>query len=243
MTDNDTTRKHSYTIPCSSTFRDSVSDLARRRGVNVADLARSVTLVVPTKAIAGYPDPGEPEAGDRETVILKSGAAKGRPWRRKPRLQVRMSPGYDVLIIRRALALALAMDRGELRVDVGDTRPAPPVPAPPPPPPPPAPPPPPPPPPVPTVDPARLQEITDELERLQTIVSVLTFEPLPDGVQTRDDALHVLGLPPGRVPDRQTLRARYRMLATIHHPDGRYGNHRRMSQLNEAMDVLRRMSY
>jgi hypothetical protein len=28
------------------------------------------------------------------------------------------------------------------------------------------------------------------------------------------------------------------MLATIHHPDGPHGSHRRMSQLNAAMEVL-----
>ena len=53
---------------------------------------------------------------DRETVILKSGTAKGRPWRRKPRLQVRMAPGFEVEFMRRALAIALALDQGETRV-------------------------------------------------------------------------------------------------------------------------------
>jgi hypothetical protein len=43
-------RKHSYTIPCSSALRDAVSDLAARRGVNVADLVRSVVLMVPPLA-------------------------------------------------------------------------------------------------------------------------------------------------------------------------------------------------
>ena len=38
---NEKTYKVSYTVPCSSAFRDAVTDLARRRQSNVADLARS----------------------------------------------------------------------------------------------------------------------------------------------------------------------------------------------------------
>ena len=82
--------KNSYTIPCSSGFRDRVQALANVRDVNVGDLARSVMLVVPAEAIAATADPGEPAANDRETVVLKSGRGAGKPWRRKPRLQVRL---------------------------------------------------------------------------------------------------------------------------------------------------------
>ena len=82
-------RKHSYVIPCSSDFRDAVQALADRREVNVGDIARSVMLIISHDTIAACPDPGEPGANDRETVILKSGPNKGKPWRRKPRLQAR----------------------------------------------------------------------------------------------------------------------------------------------------------
>ena len=44
--------KKSYTIPCSSGFRDRVQALANVGDVNVGDLARSVMLVVPAEAIA-----------------------------------------------------------------------------------------------------------------------------------------------------------------------------------------------
>ena len=216
--------KRSYTVPCSSDFRDAVSVLARRRGGNVADLARSVVLVVPGAAIDAYPDPGGPAPDDRESVVLKSGPAEGRPWRRKPRLQVRMTPGLDARTIRRALAVALAMDRGEVGVHLektfdaadasSDRRQG---------------------------DAARdslIRETRDDLERLRAMVSALSFEPLAGGVMCRDDALHVLGLPPGSLPDQGTLRARFRMLATIHHPDGPQGSHNRMSQLNAAMELL-----
>ncbi|MBY0432188.1 MAG: J domain-containing protein, partial [Rhodospirillales bacterium] len=151
--------KHSYTVPCASTFREAVEALASKRKVNVGDLARSVLLMVPMQTIDGYADPGEPAPQDRETVILKSGPAEGRPWRRKPRLQVRMPPGYEIPFIRRALAIALAMDKGEVIVRLDDGHPPESPPSQPPP------------------------EIAEELERLRTIVSVLAFEPLPEGVR------------------------------------------------------------
>ncbi|MCR6629348.1 MAG: J domain-containing protein [Magnetospirillum sp.] len=217
--------KHSYTIPCASAFRDAVEALAVRRRVNVGDIARSVLLVMPPALIAGTLDPGEPAADDRETVILKSGPAQGRPWRRKPRLQVRMAPGYDVAFIRRALALALALEAGHFVLKLEDPN---------------APAEPPPPPPSPPQETSRAVEAAnEEVERLRAIISVLAFEPLPDGISSRDEALHVLGFPPGARPDKRTIRARFRMLATIHHPDSHYGSHHRMSQLNQAMELLR----
>ncbi len=223
---DDTVRKQSYTIPCSSAFRDAVMGLAHRRRVNVADLARSVVLVVPAETITAYPDPGEPGDDDREIVVLKSGNAKGRPWRRKPRLQARLAPGYEVTTLRRALGMALALGKDEMSVHVGtagangagaddgQTKPA-----------------------------SINGELLDEMERLRTVVSALSFDPLPEGINSRADALHVLGFPPGRVPSLGELRARFRLLATIHHPDSGYGNHRRMSQLNAAMALLRLGGY
>ena len=117
-------RKRSYTVPCSSVFRDRASAHAEKLNVHVADLARSAVLLAPQNVIADFPDPGPPASGDRETVILKSGPAKGRPWRRKPRLQVRMGPGLTVLFIRRYLALALAVGEGRLRIRIESTGPA-----------------------------------------------------------------------------------------------------------------------
>lgn len=225
------TIKHSYTIPCSTAFRDAVEALAAQRRVNVGDVARSVLLVVPPAVIAAFDDPGDPDPGDRETVILKSGPAQGRPWRRKPRLQVRMPPGYEVDFIRRALGLALALDSGSMFLKLEDPRAKPPEPAPPPPPPPPS---------AAHIEASRAAAAAhEEVERLRAIINVLSFDPLPHGVSTRDEALHVLGFPPGTRPDRRTIRARFRMLATIHHPDSQHGSHNRMSQLNQAMEFLK----
>lgn len=221
--------KHSYTIPCSTTFRDAVEALAGRRQVNVGDLARSILLVVPETVVSAFADPGEPPTEDRETVVLKSGPAVGRPWRRKPRLQVRMPPGYDIPFVRKALGLALAMDHGAITVRVSDGQEPPPA----------------------ERRPGQerrqnrrsedkaISEIKEEVERLKAIISVLAFEPLVDGIQSREEALHILGFPPNADPDTRTLRAKYRMMATIHHPDSVYGDHRRMSQLNQAMEFLR----
>ncbi len=226
--------KHSYTIPCTSEFRDRVSTLADSRKVNVADLARSVLLMVSDADISNFADPGDPDPKDRETVILKSGPSKGRPWRRKPRLQVRMAPGYDPLHIRKALNLALYMEDGkaQVRVDTEETirlreleadrirKEA--------------------------VEEAKQQDVNhnlpetiEEMERLQAMVSVLSFDPLKNGINDRSDALYILGFPPKTYPDHREVRARFRILATIHHPDGKYGNHERMSQLNQAMEILR----
>ncbi|HBV00562.1 MAG TPA: molecular chaperone DnaJ, partial [Thalassospira lucentensis] len=110
--------KQSYTIPCSSVFRDAVQALAERRGVNAADLARSVMLIVPEKAIDEYDDPGDPPKSDRETIVLKSGPAEGRPWRRKPRLQLRLPPGFSIIMVRKALKMALDFDTGDVKMRV-----------------------------------------------------------------------------------------------------------------------------
>ena len=238
-----TSLKQSYTIPCSSAFRDAVLAHAAHRRVNVGDLARSVMLVVPLETIRAAADPGEPVADDRETVILKSGPAAGRPWRRKPRLQLRMSPGHRIDTIRRALKLAVDMADGTLAVSVdradvlrardaaaarterarqeetvriADAMK------------------------IAAEAPAALARTREELQRLHGIIAALSFEPLDHGVLTRNDALHVLGFPPGSSPDRSTLRRKYRLLASVHHPDSTTGNHLRMTQLNAAMELLRR---
>ena len=218
--------KHSYTVPCSSAFREAVEALAESRQVNVGDLARSVLLVVPGAQVERFQDPGEPPSHDRETVILKSGPAEGRPWRRKPRLQVRMPPGHTIPFIRRALGLALALAEGSLSVTLEDPEalaqrlaPPPIIPAPPP--------------------PVEEDPATDEVERLKAIISALAFQPLTEGVHSRAEALYVLGFLPDARPDSRTVRAKFRLLATIHHPDGEHGDHQRMSQLNQAMALLR----
>lgn len=205
--------KRSYSIPCGSAFRDRVLALAEARGVNAADLARSVILTLPAEAIAAAPDPGDPATEDRETIMLKSGPGKGKPWRRKPRLQVRLPDGHDPVILRKALGLALDMAEGRRRVvletDGSPTR-------------------------------ADERARADAAEaRLTDAVGVLCGEGLGHPVRTRDEALFVLGFPPGARPDASAIKRRYRQLATLHHPDSKTGDTQRMTQLNQAIGFLR----
>ena len=85
----------------------------------------------------------------------------------------------------------------------------------------------------------RLRKAETEIDRLRAAVMALAFEPLSNGVRTRADALFVLGFPPNTRPDQKAIRARFRMLATVHHPDSGYGHHDRMTQLNEALSALK----
>ena len=206
-------RKVSYAVSCSSAFRDSILALAEERDVNVGDIARSIMLTLPLDAIQNAPDPGEPDEDDRETVTLKSGPSAGKPWRRKPRLQVRLPAGHALCDIRRALGIALEMRRGDMRARLEAAA-------------------------SPTWEDI-VTDLRDKVARLQVTVATLAFEPLKNGVRTSSEALHILGFAPGQQPDQREIKGRYRILAAIHHPDSEFGDHARMSQLNEAMATLR----
>jgi hypothetical protein len=209
----------SYIVPCGSVFRDRVSDLAQTRGASVADLARSVLLLLPVAEIEQIEDPGEPARDDREVVLLQSGPSAGRELRRKPRLQLRLPAGYSKPLLRRALKLALDMDDGRalLSVESQEDRRA-------------------------KVESTqRERELDDENQFLKKIVEDLAFIPIRDGVSNQDEALHLLGFAPGLIPDSRNVKARYRRLAMVFHPDSPFGDHQRMSQLNEAFDILRHL--
>jgi hypothetical protein len=203
----------SYVVTCPSAFRDAVTNLARRRGVSIADLARAVLLIAPAETIAAAADPGEPAAEDREEVVLQSGPLAQRRLRRKPRLQLRMAGGHEPESLRRALSLALTIDRDggwtgrDLAAEAQAER--------------------------------RLERAEDEVNRLRLLVAALSFEPIRAGVRDRAEALHVLGFAPGTRPDRRTIKAKYRMLAQIFHPDSPYGDNERMAQINAAYSLLR----
>jgi hypothetical protein len=207
-------QKRSYAVPCTSAFRDAVAALAESRKVNVGDLARSVLLLVPRDVVAKYPDPGEPTPDDREQVVLKSGPSANKPWRRKPRLQVRLPAGFTIPEIRRALGMALAMEQGGVALTLEEGK-------------------------KPKLG-DRLRKAEGEIDRLKGAVMALAFEPLTNGVQTSAEALYVLGFPPNTRPDQKEIRSRYRMLATVHHPDSGFGHHDRMTQVNEALSVLKK---
>lgn len=207
-------RKVSYAIPCSSKFRDAVQQLADRKEVNVGDIARSVMLTLSMDTIEEAEDPGEPGEDDRETVILKSGRSAGKPWRRKPRLQVRLPAGAEIITIRKALGIALSLEKGDNRLSLESAI-------------------------APTWE-SMVGDLHDRIARLQATVATLAFEPLPNGVRTRAEALHVLGYPGDAMPGASAIKNRFRMLAAIHHPDSEFGDTARMSQLNQAMALLKR---
>lgn len=205
--------KKSHSIPCASAFRDRVLALAERRGVNAGDLARSVMLLLPSEAIAAAVDPGDPDPEDRDTVTLRSGPSKGKPWKRKPRLQVRLPGDQDPVLLRKALGLALEIDGGRLHLSLETDGPA--------------------------VKAAAVEADRRAIRRLRDAVRTVADTNLGNPVRTRDEALFVLGFPPGARPEPDAIKTRYRVLATIHHPDSDTGDTNRMAQLNQAMSFMR----
>ena len=129
----------------------------------------------------------------------------------KPRIQVRLPEGYSTVFVRKALNLALIFDSRENDMMVSKSD-------------------------------KKLSEenkvLKNENEKLKTIISSIMFEPLKEPITTRTQAFYVLGLRIDTNPTTAQIKQKYRMLATIHHPDGHLGSHERMSQLNEAMTFL-----
>ena len=205
----ETNNKIPYTIACSSKFRNEILDLAAKKNVNAGDLARSVFLIFAKEDIEKVSDTAEPDVYEREEVTLKSGSLKGQKFKRKPRLQVRMPKGLTPSFIRKALLMALALEKGEIALELGQKQ-----------------------------TPKR-NDLNQEIERLKTVVSVLAFEPLKGGIKTKNDALFVFGFPPNSNPDLRMLKSRFRVLASIFHPDSIFGSHDRMSNINSAMDFLK----
>ena len=190
--------------------------LADQRGVSAGDLARAVLLLLPSEALARIPDPGEPASEDREIVKLRSGPSEGRVLRRKPRLQLRLPAGHTMADLRRALSLALdlAVGEQEIALETNADRRA-------------------------RADANQAGErLSDEVESLHKTIETIRLRPLEKGVTSRGDALHALGFSPYAMPERTAIRARYRQLARVYHPDAPFGDHVLMSQLNEALERL-----
>lgn len=183
--------------------------LAETRQVSVADLLRAVHLLVPAEILARTVDPGEPASGDREEVVLQSGPAKDRRIRRKPRLQARLPGIHAAADLRRALRLALDLAEGSVALRIEAAG---------------------------GTD--RAAELADQIERLRQTMQALAFLPLAEDIRSRSEALYVLGFPPGSQPDQKEMRARFRTLATIYHPDNATGDTLRMAQLNAAIAFL-----
>ena len=222
----------SYVVSVSSQFRDLVLNFAQQNRVGPSDLVRSVLLTTRQEELDACIDPGEPLEEDREQVLVQSGVSQGRILRRKPRLQIRLEVGLSMIAIRKTLKLAIDRhesnaelniisfekdaDKNQIPEDSENTDN-----------------------PSDFVLEEALETAHAELDRLYDTISSLSFVPLPNGVRTRAEALYVLGLPPSTRPNLDIIKERYRKMAKIHHPDNRIGNHARMAQLNEALQLLR----
>lgn len=212
----------SYIVTCSSSFRDAVQSLAVKKAVTVSDLVTAVLVLNEHLDPNSVPDPGDAGSDDRDVIALKSGARAGRYLRRKPRLQLRLADGLSDSYIRRALAWLLALDAGERALAEPE--------------------------PNATTEPDHDPEVgydraeiafaRQHAEEMRALVSLMTFDPLPDGVNTVVDARYVLGLPPGMQLTRRIVKARFRMLSQIYHPDKETGDTVRMAQLIDASRLM-----
>lgn len=218
----------SYVVPCSSPFRDAILGLADRRQCTVSDLAAAPLILLKDQDYQDVIDPGDAPPGDREAVSLKSGPRAGTILRRKPRLQLRLVDGLDAPTIRRALAVALSLDTGETKIklhpasvtlvnksEAGDPAAA-----------------------------TRAKETArrwqQQAEELRAIVGLLAFEIASGPIHTVAEARYVLGFPPSASLSRETVKARFRLLSQIFHPDKPTGDNHRMGQLIEASRLLER---
>lgn len=221
-----TTRKktnNAYVVPCSTRFRGELELLLQSRNdsngandnVGLGDLARAVMLLIPQDIIESQPDPGDPDKNDRDIVTIRGGKAGGRTMPRKPRLQVRISQKTNAATIRKALGLALSLEKGwaSLMLDGRGTGSA----------------------------AHKLANAQLELQRLQGMIEKLAFQPLERGVRTRLDALYVLGFSSSAAPTPAEIKSRYRSLAMIFHPDSGHSSSNaalRIAQLSDAVKIL-----
>lgn len=214
--------KQAHIVPCSSRFRQEIESLVRGRNVandniGVGDLARAIMLLIPNDIIAAQPDPGDPDKNDRDIVTVTTGKAAGRTMPRKPRLQVRMPQPTDAATIRKALGLALSLDKGWVNLALDQQR----------------------------ADSLaqKLGAAEAELARLGDVLQQLAFRPLSNGVKTRAEALYVLGFAPSAQPSSAEIKTAFRLRAKIFHPDRQHdpsglASDQRMTQLSAAVKLL-----
>ena len=210
-----------YIVTCAYSFRDRVINRAQTLGVSPSALAQAALLTLSQDDILAYSDPGDAPHGDRETIKVRSGVAKNRLILRKPRLQLRLPvAGLSQSYIRKALALLIERENDDTTLHPKDQ-----------------------------LD-AKKHSKTDnacdsvldneqELKRLTETIHLLSFDILPEGVRTRSEALYVLGFSPHARPSPLQLKQRFRERARIHHPDSLAGDHLRMAQINQALNILR----
>ncbi|MCH9779743.1 MAG: J domain-containing protein [Alphaproteobacteria bacterium] len=236
-----TQSKRVVIVPCPSWFVADVLATAEQQSCSVAELARSILLVFSDDHIDLQPDPGEPQPGDRDRVVILSGNGGGgasnstsgndsgndsggasnsandkqKVIKRKPRLQLRLSVPAPIPRIRRALNLAVQLHRGAMQVTAESTSTS-------------------------TAQ-EKLERTTEQLETANGFIEKMRFEPLGRACHSTNEMRYVLGFPPTEIVSLASCTRRYRTLATVFHPDSPFGDHMRMSELNEAMRFARQL--
>ncbi len=201
-----------YTVPCPAGFRAAVLALAKKRGVDAAELVRMVLTLVAHSVRASVPDPGVPNLDDHEGGVRPHGGPRRMVPALIPTLVLRLDPDLDHATIRQALAVALALDDPKhYRLVSLDEH-------------------------------TRLATSVERLEyrnrALGNAVERLSFRPRSGRLGPRDAAL-MLGFAGEHDFDEHLVTKRFRELAPIFHPDtGILPCRDRMAQLIDARNLL-----
>ena len=201
-----------YTVPCPAPFRHAVLALAKKRGVDAAELVRMVLTLVSPGVRAAIPDPGVPAPEEHDGHSRGHGGSRLRAPALVPTLVLRLDPDLDHTTIRQALAVALALDdpksyrlvREDEQVRLA----------------------------------GRIERLEYRNRALANAVERLSFRPRPGRLGLRDAAL-MLGFASEHDFDEQLVTKRFRELAPIFHPDtGILPCRERMAQLIDARNLL-----
>ena len=212
----------SIAISCTTAFRSQVLALVAKRKASVGDLLRSIAILLPPQALEealkNMPDPGEPPPFERETITIKSGHHKGETLKRKPRLQARLKDNLiipkDTATLRKTLALAIALDKQEWVLSLENTKQH-------------------------KHRQTQHSKTEQRIAELERGIERLAFHPLPSNCRTLEDACYIFGFRTSSRPSEELVRRRFRDLASVFHPDAVKGDHERMSQLNQAMQLFK----
>jgi len=202
-----------YAVPCPTAFRAAVEALADRMATTPSQLVRSAMTLCDPMTHASIADPGDPGRQDRDVFTRRLPDGRSRQVRRIPRLRLRLPAGLSHEQIRRALALALALNDGngfvltpqdQLRAEARQRD--------------------------------RQQDLID---RLRQAMDQLAFRQPVQPVHTVGDAAQLFGFQHIYGLDERAVTARYRQLAALFHPDGGLvENGDRMAQLADARRIL-----
>ncbi len=201
-----------YTVPCRASFRAAVLALAKKRGVDTAELVRMVLTLVSPAVRACIPDPGVQGPEEADDPVRSQGSGRRMTPTLVPTLVLRLDPDLDHSTIRQALALALALDdpKGYKLIPLEEH--------------------------------SRLTTSVERLEyrnrALASAVQRLSFRPRAGRLGLREAAL-VLGFANEYEYDEQLVTKRFRELAPIFHPDtGISPCRERLALLIDARNLL-----